>query len=192
MKRSVSFVVAPILAALVGSTSFAQQDSQTPDSSYSTPSSPPQGSTPTGAGSEQQGDMTGTFQMNRASKVIGADVLDAQGGKIGEVRDIVVDPLRGQVAYAVVSFRSPMGLATRYYVVPWQQLRQASGTGDRFVTNLTREQLKAAPSFDRGRWPDMATEQWHRDVARFYSQSPYWEGVIPMGGAGSGGTTTTR
>lgn len=201
MKRSVSFVVAPILVALVGGTSFAQQADQKSGSSYPEATSAQESSTSAGASPVRQGTMPDTFPMNRASKIIGADVLDAQGGKIGDVRDVVLDPARGQVAYAIVSFRSPMGLATRYYVIPWQQLRQASGTDDRFVTNLTRDQLKAAPSFDRNKWPDMATEQWHRDVARYYSQSPYWEGSTTMGagpgapgagmgGAGTGGGTT--
>lgn len=198
MKRSVSFVVAPMLVALVGGTSFAQQSDQTSGSSYPAATSAQERSTSAGAESGQQRAMPGMFQMNRASKIIGADVLDSQGARIGDVHDVMLDPVRGQVAYAVVSLRSPIGLATRYYVIPWPQLRQASGMGDRFVTNLTRDQLKAAPSFDRNKWPDMAAEQWHRDVARFYSQSPYWEGStnmgagpgapgMGMGGAGTGG-----
>ena len=144
------------------------------------------------------GNAVGEFQVRRASKVIGADVMDAQGRKIGDIKDVVFDPARGQVAYAVVGFGGVMGLGTRYYAIPWNVMHQSGGPTDRFVVNLTRDQMHNAPSFERNQWPDMANEAWHRDVSRFYAQAPYWEGSSmgaagnragssTMGGSGSGG-----
>ena len=146
------------------------------------------------AGALQSG---GEHQVRRASRVMGADVVDPQGRKIGDIKDVVFDPVRGQIAYAVVGFGGLMGMGTRYYPVPWAVLHQPYGAGDRFTLDMTREQLRNAPSFDRNQWPDMTTDNWNRDVARFYAQAPYWEGNpgvganrgasgSTMGGSGSG------
>lgn len=143
----------------------------------------------------------GEIEVRRASRVIGADVLDAEGRKIGDIKDVVFDPNRGQVAYAVVGFGGLMGLGTRYYAIPWNVLHQPQPArpGDRFVINMTKEQMRNAPSFERNQWPDMASAAWHRDIARFYAQAPYWEGNAPaqargtmgtMGGAGTGDAGT--
>jgi len=144
---------------------------------------------------------SGELEVRRASRVIGADVLDVEGRKVGDIKDVVFDANRGQVAYAVVGFGGVMGLGTRYYAIPWNVLHQPQPArpGDRFVINMTREQMRNAPSFERNQWPDMASEAWHRDIARFYAQTPYWEGAgqsargtappaAGMGGAGTGGT----
>ncbi len=201
MKHLISKGFAPLavgtlVVAALGGTAIAQGSGLTqPETRAATSAAQPgQSTTATTATTRAAGE----HQVRRASRVIGADVFDTQGKKIGDVKDIVFDPARGQVAYAVVGFGGLAGFGTRYYAIPWAALHQSTATGDRFVMNMTRDQLKGAPAFERNKWPDMASEQWHRDVSRFYSQSPYWEGkgsaataaspAGTMGGTGSGNT----
>ncbi len=82
-----------------------------------------------------------------ASSVIGAEVQDARGQRVGRVKDIVLDPARGRIESAVVSFRGFMGLADKLFAVPWSAL-QPAGTGHRFVLKLANEQLNAARGVD--------------------------------------------
>ncbi|HYD80471.1 MAG TPA: PRC-barrel domain-containing protein [Paucimonas sp.] len=116
-----------------------------------------------------------TPDLGRASKLIGTDVVDAQGRKIGDIQDIVLDRTRGQVAYAVVSFGGTLGVGSKYFAIPWQALRPDAE--DKLVLNVDREKLRNAPGFDKDRWPDMASEQWNTETARYYNQRPYWEGM---------------
>lgn len=195
-----SCAVAPVLAlALLGPVSAQSGAAGDPGQSSNTATGGGSGmraATPAAASST-----AGDHAVRRASRVIGADVVDAQGRKVGDIKDIIFDPDRAQVAYAVVGFGGVMGVGTQYYAIPWNVLHQpATGTerAERFVISMTREQLRNAPSFAGNRWPDMANESWHRDVSRFWAQAPYWEapavgaagsrGVAPtMGGSGTGG-----
>lgn len=112
--------------------------------------------------------------LSRASKLIGTDVVDTQGKKIGDVKDVVLDKTRGQVAYAVVSFGGTLGLGSKYFAIPWKSL-QPNPDNDKLVLNVDREKLKNAPGFDKDHWPDMASAQWNSDTYRYYNQKPYWE-----------------
>lgn len=112
--------------------------------------------------------------LSRASKLIGADVIDTQGKKIGDVKDVVLDKSRGQVAYAVVSFGGALGLGSKYFAIPWKSL-QPNPDNDKLVLNVDREKLKNAPGFDKDHWPNMASAQWNNDTYRYYNQKPYWE-----------------
>ena len=106
-------------------------------------------------------------RQHRASKIIGTDVHDMQGKKIGAVRDIVVDPQTGNINYAVVSFGGVMGVGGKYFAVPWKSL-QATADAKNYALNVDREALKAAPGFDKDHWPDMANQQWASDVERYW------------------------
>lgn len=111
--------------------------------------------------------------LNRASKVIGTNVEDANGNKIGDIKDVVLDRKSGQVAYAVVDFGGWLGMGDKYFAVPWKALK--SGDNDRYVLNTSKDALKKAPGFDKDHWPDMASANWNRENAQAYNQKPYWE-----------------
>ncbi len=107
--------------------------------------------------------------LSRASKVIGTDVDDAKGKKIGDIKDVVLDRSSGRVAYAVISFGGVMGVGDKYFAVPWKALK--AGSDEHYVLNTTQETLKKAQGFDKDHWPDMANEKWNRDNYRLYNQN---------------------
>ena len=114
------------------------------------------------------------LSLNRASKVIGTNVEDESGNKIGDIKDVVLDRKSGQVAYAVVDFGGWLGMGDKYFAVPWKSLK--SGSNDRYVLNdVSKDTLKKAPGFDKDHWPDMASASWNRENAQAYNQKPYWE-----------------
>jgi sporulation protein YlmC with PRC-barrel domain len=132
--------------------------------------------------------------LNRASQLIGMDVDDQRGNKIGEIKDIVLDPRQGQIAYAVVGFGSVMGVGSKYFAIPWKKLQP--GTDEHYVLQVEKETLKRTPGFDKDHWPDMASTQWNSENDRFYKQSPYWrrDGAEPLIGqvshVNNGGTSS--
>ncbi|WP_447979351.1 PRC-barrel domain-containing protein [Candidatus Nitrospira bockiana] len=127
----------------------------------------------------------------RASNLIGKDVKNAQGEDLGEIKDIVLDPYYGKVAYAVLSFGGFLGLGDKYFAIPWRALEPAKD-GDHLLLNVDKARLKTAPGFDKDQWPDMANREWARQVHQFYDQPPYWEGRPARGIAVKGQQATIQ
>jgi sporulation protein YlmC with PRC-barrel domain len=115
----------------------------------------------------------------RGSKLIGADVENAQGEDLGDIVDIVIDPQTGRMQYAVLSFGGFLGLGEKYFAIPWEALKrepgQRMGDTERYVLNMDKERLKNAPGFDKNNWPNMADRGWAKTVYTFYDVTPYWE-----------------
>lgn len=110
----------------------------------------------------------------KASSIIGTDVVNPEGENLGDIKEVVIDPHSGRVAYAVVSFGGFMSVGEKLFAVPFGGLKYNSEENE-YVLDATKEKLKKAPGFDKDHWPSMNDEKWNRDVYKFYGTSPYWE-----------------
>jgi sporulation protein YlmC with PRC-barrel domain len=88
---------------------------------------------------------TGHTAAIRAQKVIGTDVKNAAGHKIGVIEDIVLDKLSNNIMFAVVGFGGFLGVGEKFHPIPWSALDYDEDEGG-YVVSFTEEQLKAAPS----------------------------------------------
>ncbi len=107
--------------------------------------------------------------LYRGTKIIGSVVRDGKDRKIGEIKDLVLDARRGEVAYAVVSFGGAMGVGHKYHAIPWQAL-EPGDDGRYYVLHADRETISQAPGFDKAKWPDMADRRWSADIDRYWSR----------------------
>lgn len=80
-----------------------------------------------------------------ASKVIGTNVQDSTGRKIGEVEDVVLDKQSNSILFAVVSFGGFLGMAEKYHPIPWASLTY-DGEEKAYVVAYSKEELEAAPA----------------------------------------------
>lgn len=83
----------------------------------------------------------------------------------------------GEVAYAVLSFGGVFGIGEKLFAVPWSALTLDTQSKN-FILNVSKEQLKNAPGFDKNDWPDMLDEAWARGVHSFYQQPAVTGGKI--------------
>jgi sporulation protein YlmC with PRC-barrel domain len=131
-----------------------------------------------------------THQLYRSSKIVGSPVHDPKDKKIGEIKDLMLDSARGEIAYAVVNFGGVLGVGAKYHAVPWQAL-EPSDDGRYYVLYADRETITQAPGFDRSRWPDMADQRWSADIDRYWSRmvgrGPANGNRLSTDAAGSGG-----
>jgi sporulation protein YlmC with PRC-barrel domain len=113
--------------------------------------------------------------LYRGSKFIGADVENAQGENLGDIKDVVFNS-RGHIEYAVLAFGGFMGMGEKYFAVPWAVLKPAAGQKpadrDHYVLNMDKERLKNAPGFDKNNWPNMADRSWAEQIHAFYGVTP--------------------
>ncbi|MCE2949947.1 MAG: PRC-barrel domain-containing protein [bacterium] len=105
-------------------------------------------------------------RRHRASKIIGTNVRNRQGEKIGDVEDIVLDR-NGTVAYAVVSTGGFLGIGDRLHAIPWKALQPVANE-DHLVLDIDRKRLQAAPGFPANTWPNFNDEKWNADNRRAY------------------------
>ena len=65
---------------------------------------------------------TGHTQAICAKKVIGTNVNDHAGKKIGQVEDVVLDKKSNYIMFAIVSFVGLFGMNAKYHPIPWASL----------------------------------------------------------------------
>jgi hypothetical protein len=111
-----------------------------------------------------------------AGRVNGKRVFNTVGDKLGEVEDVAIDKLSGQVAYAILSFGGFLGLGEDYFPVPWSLLTFDPELGG-FVIPFDKEELKDAPRINREElsgWDDTAAREAIFGYYNQYGAGPYW------------------
>lgn len=153
------------LAFALGATLAAAQagGSATPARSGSKESRPPSGSATPGASDAAK---RAWERTHRASRIIGMDVVNRQGEKVGDVEDIVLDR-SGNAAYAVVSTGGFLGVGDRLHAVPWRALEANAGTGQ-FILDIDKETLGKAPGFDNTTFPDVNDPKWSAENRKHF------------------------
>jgi sporulation protein YlmC with PRC-barrel domain len=109
----------------------------------------------------------------KASSIIGTNVVDLKDESLGDIKEIVIDPRSGRVAYAVVSFGGFLGMGEKLFAIPFSSFKYQLD-GNKYVLDVPRNKLKEAPGFDVNHWPPMVEEKWNRDIHAYYEREPFW------------------
>ena len=115
-----------------------------------------------------------SYSPVKASSILGTNVANPAGENLGSIKEIVIDPFIGRVAYVVVSFGGFLSLGEKLFAIPYSSF-EYSVTKNEYILNISKELLMGAPGFDADRWPSMSDEKWNRDMYTYYGRSPYWE-----------------
>lgn len=102
-----------------------------------------------------------------ANTLTGEDVYNEQEEKLGDIKEFMLDMSTGEVAYAVLSFGGMLGIGEKLFAVPFDALKLDTNN-KRFILNVDKDRLKAAPGFDKDDWPDMADPTWAGGIRSFY------------------------
>ena len=94
-----------------------------------------------------------------ASSLIGNDVYNNQEEDLGNIKEIMLDMATGKIAYAVLSYGGVLGIGEKMFAVPWGALTLDTAN-ERFILNVEKAKLDAAPGFDYKNWPDRADPAW--------------------------------
>jgi sporulation protein YlmC with PRC-barrel domain len=94
-------------------------------------------------------------------------VRNSAGQDLGKIEDLAVDPVTGQIRYAILSFGGLLGFGDKLYPIPWPMLSIAPSR-DYMLLDIDRNRLSRAPVYDRGTWPDMNDISWRRGIDDYY------------------------
>ena len=106
------------------------------------------------------------LRLISSRKVEGTPVVDKNGAKLGTIQSFMVDKYTGRVAYAVMSFGSPMGLGSSLFPLPWPLL-DYDVENDGYGLDITKEQMADAPRFEANKEPEFSPE-YRRTLISFY------------------------
>lgn len=102
-----------------------------------------------------------------ADTLIGNDVYNEEEEKLGDIKEIMLDTVNGQICYAVLSAGGFLGMGEKLFAVPWEDLRLDT-ENKRFVLNVDKQRLENAPGFDKDHWPNMADQSWKDEISAYY------------------------
>ena len=126
-----------------------------------------------------------------ASKLDGTAVYDFHGNKLGDLQQVLIDPMSGQIRYGVVEVDKSWNWNDPAIAVPWGSF--AVKRGDDKSVNLsldtTKEKLKKAPKFMAGDADRLYDKQSSEPVYTYWSI--YWYDPMPMNKTDASGKTTS-
>lgn len=109
-----------------------------------------------------------------ASKVIGTNVKDPTGKKIGEVEDVVLDKQSNSILFAIVGFGGFLGMSEKYHPLPWASLTYDEDE-NAYVVGYTKEQLQAAPAGSVDELTQEGGVSTRDRTYTYYKADPYWD-----------------
>jgi sporulation protein YlmC with PRC-barrel domain len=112
-------------------------------------------------------------QIVSANDLKGMRVRSFGGEDLAKVDDFAIDFRTGRVVYVIVSTGGFLGVGENLRAIPWRLLSTRPEQPDLFV-DIDKEMLEKAPSFEKGKWPDMENPKWAAEINSYYSRKPSW------------------
>lgn len=112
-------------------------------------------------------------QVEEAKKIIGLEVRDSQGQKVGKIKDMAVDLEAGRIAEVLVASGGALGVGEKVYALPPELF--AHDESNSFVrVNLDQARLNSAPVFDYSKWGESVESARVAQVYQYYNIQPWF------------------
>src|SRR6185437_8728010 len=118
-------------------------------------------------------DVRETSRLISSEKVTGTSVENTKGDNLGQIEEIMIDKISGQVGYAVLKYGSFLGMGGKLFALPWDTLKYDTGR-NAYVVGIPEERLKNAPSYDAGTEPNWGDPQYAKELHDYYGSSADW------------------
>lgn len=102
-----------------------------------------------------------------ASSLIGDEVYNPKGEKIGKLEEIMLDVKSGEIAYVVLSFGGFLGIGDKLFALPWRAVT-IDEDQERALVNIDKSRLENAPGFDKDDWPDFSSATYRERLEEYY------------------------
>jgi sporulation protein YlmC with PRC-barrel domain len=83
---------------------------------------------------------SGWRKVYKLSALNKSEVMNVKGEKLGQVEDLVIDPKRGMIAFAIFSHAGVVGSGQKIKIIPYQFL-YFDETGKNFILDADKEDL---------------------------------------------------
>lgn len=108
-----------------------------------------------------------------AEELLAATVVDCEGGRIGGLRDLIVDLRLGRIAYGLVAVDRAPRWSGRLVAVPWNAMHvEREG---KLRMNAARYWVERGPSIPAGLMAHLLDHEWAVFIHSYFGARPYWE-----------------
>lgn len=109
-------------------------------------------------------------RLMRAGIVIGAEIRNPQDERLGEIKDLALDPARPNIAFVLASRGGFLGLGESLVAVRWKDLR-VTEDHELYVLDMTKAAFGKAPTIGRANFEKAADPGWRRGLDRFWDKN---------------------
>src|SRR5262245_35231959 len=82
-----------------------------------------------------------------SSALVGTAVKNLQGEKVGDIRELMIDPQTGRIVYAVMASGGVLGMGEKSLAVPWETFKVGLEK-DELVVQIDKDKLQSAPTYE--------------------------------------------
>ena len=108
-------------------------------------------------------------QIVSASTLNGMRVENLTGDKVGEIKDIMLNTVQGDISYVVLSVDTGfLNMGSKYFAIPFEVLKFDSHQEDVIIFNIDKERLENSPGFDKDNWPSGPQMEFVGEVYSYY------------------------
>jgi sporulation protein YlmC with PRC-barrel domain len=100
----------------------------------------------------------------------GSKVVNVSEEHLGMLEEMMIDPEKGKIAYAVLSFGGFLGIGNKLFAIPWEVLESSRGD---YILRIEKSVLEKMEGFDKEEW-SLTRDELAKVYAHFEIQ-PYWE-----------------
>jgi sporulation protein YlmC with PRC-barrel domain len=100
----------------------------------------------------------------------GSKVINVSEEHLGMLEEMMIDPEKGKIAYAVLSFGGFLGIGNKLFAIPWEVLELNRGE---YILRIDKSVLEKMEGFDKEEW-----SLTHDELAKVYAHfgiQPYWQ-----------------
>jgi sporulation protein YlmC with PRC-barrel domain len=108
-----------------------------------------------------------------ASRVIGTEVYNTAGQRIGTIEDVMLEKTSNGIMFAVIGFGGFLGIGEKYHAIPWSVLDYEKSRGG-YVVPFSKEQLEAAPAYSIDELTGSDGQRARDASFEYYKVDPYW------------------
>ncbi|HEY9552274.1 PRC-barrel domain-containing protein [Allosphingosinicella sp.] len=112
-------------------------------------------------------------ELISSRRVEGTPVYNRKDERLGAIHSVMIEKKSGKVAYAVLSFGGFLGMKEHVHPVPWEMLTYDVDM-DAYLVDLTRDQLKNAPTLGLDEADRPRDRQYDEEVSGYYGTMPWW------------------
>jgi sporulation protein YlmC with PRC-barrel domain len=117
-------------------------------------------------------------KLERADKIIGREIKDAQDQRIGRVKDLAVDLQNGRIVEVIVGTGGVLGVDERYVAVPPGDFTCDRATKTLQLNNADKTKLAEAPEFKLSQWDSNVGQPAVTEVYHYYGETPYFAAEV--------------
>jgi sporulation protein YlmC with PRC-barrel domain len=108
-----------------------------------------------------------------AHEMLGSEVVDSEGKRVGELIDMMLDLRAARVAYGVVALDHAPDWSEKLVAVPWNVMH-VDLAGDLRI-NARKDWIERAPSMQPELMPTLLDHEWAVFIHSYFGAKPYWE-----------------